>query len=110
MNAPATYKLFIKDGNGCIVESVYELKQQLLLDADLTQDLTCDKDASINLLATQGTAPYTKYEVTSFNGLAYTTLTAPVSPFTTTVDGSYKFRVTDSQGCTAESQTNCSYT
>ncbi|MDG2431867.1 T9SS type B sorting domain-containing protein [Flavobacterium sp.] len=103
LNAAGTYQLYVQDANGCIVQETYTLLPQLLLDATLTQDLTCDVDASITLTASQGSAPYTLYEVTT-DGTTFTAITAPVSPYVVTVDGTYQFRVTDSQGCQALSQ------
>ncbi|OXA94724.1 gliding motility-associated C-terminal domain-containing protein [Flavobacterium hercynium] len=101
LNAPGNYTFYIKDGNGCIVSAPYTLRQELLLKATLTQDYTCAGDASITLLATQGTLTYSTFEV-SFNGGTYSTITTPL-PYTTNVPGTYTFRVTDSQGCQATS-------
>ncbi|PWB28348.1 T9SS type B sorting domain-containing protein [Flavobacterium sp. HTF] len=95
LNAPGNYKFYIKDGNGCIVESPYTLNQELLLKATLTKDLDCAGAATITLLATQGTLTYAGFEV-DFNGNGYT---AATSPYTATAAGTYTFRVTDSQGC-----------
>ena len=47
MNAPGNYTFYIKDGNGCIVSTPYTLNQELLLQATLTQDLTCTGAAVI---------------------------------------------------------------
>ncbi|WP_165571352.1 T9SS type B sorting domain-containing protein [Flavobacterium reichenbachii] len=101
LNAPGNYTFYIKDGNGCIVSRPYTLNQELLLKATLTQDYTCAGDASIDLLATQGTLTYSNFEV-SFNGGVYTAVTLPL-PYTTNIPGTYTFRVTDSQGCQAVS-------
>ena len=99
LNAPGNYTFYIKDGNGCIVSSPYTLNQELLLQASLTQDLTCAGSATITLLATQGTKTYTGFQV-DFNGGGYN---ATTSPYTATAAGTYTFRVTDSQGCDAVS-------
>ncbi|KUJ61073.1 hypothetical protein AR687_14135, partial [Flavobacteriaceae bacterium CRH] len=100
LNAPGNYTFYIRDGNGCVVSRPYTLNQQLLLKATLTQDYTCAGDASITLLATQGTLTYNTFEV-SYNNGAYATVT--VQPYTTNIPGTYTFRVTDSQGCQATS-------
>ncbi|KIQ21269.1 hypothetical protein RT99_11800, partial [Flavobacterium sp. MEB061] len=100
LNAPGTYTFSIRDGNGCVTSKPYTLNQQLLLKATLTQDYTCAGDASITLLATQGTLTYNTFEV-SYNNGVYTAVT--VQPYTTNVPGTYTFRVTDSQGCQAAS-------
>jgi gliding motility-associated-like protein len=99
LNAPGNYTFSIKDGNGCVVSSPYTLNQELLLQASLTQDLTCAGSATITLLATQGTLSYAGFEV-DYNGGGYFPAT---SPYTATADGTYTFRVTDSQGCEAVS-------
>lgn len=97
-----TYDLFIKDGNGCVVTTTYIVGPPLLLDANMTQDLTCAIDANIDLTPSGGTAPYT-YEV-NFNGVGYVPISG--SPYTTSTAGTYQFRVTDSNlptNCRAES-------
>ncbi len=100
INAAGTYDLFIKDGNGCTATTTYVVQPALLLDANMTQDLTCIVDASITLTPSGGTGSYTTYEV-SYNSAAYALIGG--SPYIATVDGNYQFRVTDSQGCQAES-------
>uniref|UniRef100_UPI0040487673 T9SS type B sorting domain-containing protein n=1 Tax=Mariniflexile sp. TaxID=1979402 RepID=UPI0040487673 len=98
INAPGIYNVSIKDGNGCIATRTFELKPELLLDANMTQDLTCTVDASIALTASGGTGTYSTYEV-SYNAGGYSVIAG--SPYTATLDGNYQFRVTDSQGCQA---------
>ncbi|WP_171946659.1 hypothetical protein [Flaviramulus basaltis] len=100
ISAAGTYDLFIKDGNGCIATTTYVVESPLLLDANMTQDLTCAVDASIDLTPSGGTGTYSTYEV-NFNSGGYSVI--PGSPYTTTTDGTYQFRVTDSQGCQSES-------
>lgn len=98
LNAPGTYTFYVRDANNCDAATpyVYELDQQLLLDATL-QDLTCAAPnlATVTLTATQGSKTYTNYEV-SFNGGGFTPTT---SPYTTNVPGTYVFQVTDSKNC-----------
>ncbi|PXY38661.1 hypothetical protein DMB65_21820, partial [Flavobacterium cheongpyeongense] len=99
ITAPGTYQLSITDGNGCVSNTVsYEVKPQLTLSANMTQDLTCIANASVTLTASGGTSTYVSYEVNDGSGYV-----ASANPFTTGTDGTYKFRVTDSQGCQAES-------
>ncbi|MEN2403185.1 SprB repeat-containing protein, partial [Flavobacterium sp. MC2016-06] len=100
LNAPGNYTFYIKDGNGCIVSSPYPLRQELLLQASLTQDLTCAGAATITLLATQGTNVYGGFEVDFNNSGVYV---PAVSPYTASVAGTYTFRVQDSQNCQAVS-------
>jgi hypothetical protein len=88
--------------NGCIVKESYTLCCQQLLDATLTQDLTCE------VLITPTLAKVVSFilcmRVTT-DGITFTAITAPVSPFVATVvDGTYQFRVTDTQGCHKESE------
>ncbi|TAF60136.1 MAG: hypothetical protein EAZ58_13395, partial [Flavobacterium sp.] len=99
LSAPGTYVLGIKDDNGCEAFVNYTILPQLTLQANLTLDLTCPNPASVTLVPAGGTTSYTLFEVD--NGTGYVTTT---NPFTTTIAGTYKFRVTDSQGCQAESQ------
>ncbi|TDP04226.1 T9SS type B sorting domain-containing protein [Flavobacterium sp. 245] len=92
LNAPGTYDFYIKDGNGCIAHATYVLRQELLIQATLTQDLNCTtNDATITLLATQGTGTYPNFYV-SKDGGAYVGVTSPYHP----VDaGTYTFKVND---------------
>ncbi|MFH4967639.1 T9SS type B sorting domain-containing protein [Gaetbulibacter sp. M240] len=102
ITAAGTYSVSIRDGNGCIVSTSYVVEPPILLDSNLTQDLTCAVDATIDLTASGGTGLYSSYEVSSDGGLNFTVLAGPT--FTTSTDGTYIFRVTDSQGCQAFSQ------
>ncbi|WP_345005402.1 T9SS type B sorting domain-containing protein [Snuella lapsa] len=98
INMAGTYTVSVKDGNGCIASTTYIVEPPLLLDANMTQDLTCILDASITLTASGGTGSYNTFEV-SYNGGGYVVIAG--SPYTANVDGTYQFRVTDSQGCQA---------
>ncbi|WNH10457.1 hypothetical protein [Thalassobellus suaedae] len=103
INAPGVYTVSIKDGNGCIASTTYVVEEPVLLDAFLDTDLTCDADAIINLSVTGGSGTYS-YEI-----LAPVSATGNISGATSGVftglneAGSYIFRVTDDQGCQAES-------
>ena len=101
LNASGTYTFGVRDANGCPITTSYVVNPQLGIDAVLVNDLTCIADASITFAAKDGSGSYTAYEV-SYNGTAYV---AAVSPDTYALAGTYKFRVTDSQGCKAESNT-----
>lgn len=100
INAPGIYTISIKDGNGCIASTTYEVKPQVQLNATLTQDLTCVVDASITLVASGGTGIYPTYQV-SYNAGSPTPIAG--TTYTTTLPGTYEFSVTDSQGCPATS-------
>ncbi len=98
ITAPGVYTFSVTDANGCPSNVVtYTVQPQLTLQANITQDLTCPNPASITLVPAGGTASYTLFEVDNGTGYVVTT-----NPFTTVIAGTYKFRVTDSQGCQAE--------
>ncbi|SMO95537.1 SprB repeat-containing protein, partial [Flavobacterium resistens] len=100
VTTPGTYLFSVVDANGCESNIItYEVKPQVTLVASLDQDLTCVVNASISLTPGGGTGTYTTYEV-KINAGGYNPITLPYNP---SVDGSYTFRVTDSQGCTAVS-------
>ncbi|WP_346883306.1 T9SS type B sorting domain-containing protein [uncultured Algibacter sp.] len=103
INAPGTFTFIIQDGNGCPASRTLVVEPQLLLDANLTPNTTCAIDEEIVLTATGGTGTYT-YEV-NFNGGGYVAIAG--TPYTATADGTYQFRVTDTQNppteCQAES-------
>ncbi|MDR7369844.1 T9SS type B sorting domain-containing protein [Flavobacterium aquidurense] len=105
LNAPGTYTFYVKDANDCVVTTpyVYELEQELLLKVDV-KDLTCSAPASVVLTALQGTSSYTGgYEV-STDGVNFGPVTFVTgTTFETTTAGTYTFRVTDSQNCSAVS-------
>ncbi|MRX69311.1 T9SS type B sorting domain-containing protein, partial [Flavobacterium resistens] len=103
LNAPGTYEFFIKDGNGCVAKATYVLRQELLIQATLTQDLNCTtNDATITLTATQGTGAGTyAFEYDLNNSGVYKPVTA--LPFVTSTAGTYTFRVKDAVTCEAVS-------
>jgi gliding motility-associated-like protein len=103
ISAAGTYTLSIKDGNGCIVTTSYEVNTPLLLDADLTKELDCTATpgATIDLVVSGGTGSGTyTYEV-NYNSGGYVSIAG--TPYTAASSGTYQFRVTDTQSCTAES-------
>ena len=99
LNAPGTYEFFIKDGNGCVAKETYVLRQELLIQATLTQDLNCTtNDATITLTATQGTGAGTyAFEYDLNNSGTFNPVTA--LPFVTSTPGTYTFRVQDASTC-----------
>ncbi len=104
ISAPGTYTFTIQDDNGCTASTVYTVQPQLQLLAALTKDLDCTvtPDAIITLTPSGGTSTYTGYEV-NYNGGGFVAI--PGTPYTATAAGTYEFRVTDSQPCTAISNT-----
>jgi gliding motility-associated-like protein len=97
LNAPGSYEFFIKDGNGCVAKATYVLRQELLIDATLTQDLNCTTNtATITLTASQGTGAGTySFEYDLNNSGTFNAVTA--LPFVTSTPGTYTFRVKDAQ-------------
>ncbi|MNQ35957.1 hypothetical protein D3C85_494640 [compost metagenome] len=97
LNAPGSYEFFIKDGNGCVAKATYVLRQELLIDATLTQDLNCTTStATIALTASQGTGAGTySFEYDLNNSGTFNAVTA--LPFVTSTPGTYTFRVKDAQ-------------
>ncbi|MEG3656145.1 T9SS type B sorting domain-containing protein [Arenibacter palladensis] len=101
---PATYDFHVTDSNGCTDTVQFTIEPELTANAVLTKDLDCtaSPDAEINLNVNGGYPAYT-YEV-AFNGGAYAPY-AGAFPYTTSNAGTYRFRITDSQGCVAQSNT-----
>ena len=101
---PATYDFNVMDSNGCTDTVQFTIEPELTANAVLTKDLDCtvSPDAEINLNVSGGYPAYT-YEV-AFNGGAYAAY-AGAFPYTTSNAGTYRFRITDSQGCVAQSNT-----
>ncbi|WP_211319938.1 T9SS type B sorting domain-containing protein [Flavobacterium aquicola] len=98
-NAPGTYKLGIKDDNGCEAFVDYTIQKQLLAEASVTKDLYCtgSVNATIDVAITDGVAPYS-YQM-YVGGVAAGSLTAVAgSSFTVSVPaaGTYHFVITDS--------------
>ncbi|MEL1255546.1 T9SS type B sorting domain-containing protein [Flavobacterium sp. DGU38] len=97
--SPGTYKLGIKDDNGCEAFVSYTIEKQLLATARLTKDLYCagSVNATIDVVITDGVAPYT-YQM-YVGGIATGTPTGVTgSGFTASVSaaGIYTFVITDS--------------
>ncbi|CAN0441842.1 unnamed protein product, partial [Scytosiphon promiscuus] len=101
---PATYDFHVTDSNGCTDTVQFTIEPELTANAVLTKDLDCtvSPDAEINLNVSGGYPAYT-YEV-AFNAGAYAAY-AGGFPYTTPTAGTYRFRITDSQGCISESNT-----
>ncbi|AJR04951.1 T9SS type B sorting domain-containing protein [Siansivirga zeaxanthinifaciens] len=100
VNAPGNYTITIRDGNGCTATSVTttDIYPPLTANVLLTKDITCSApaEASITISVSGGNAPYT-YEVSNDGGSTYSNISG--SPFTTSVAGTYQFRITDANGC-----------
>ncbi|TYP76895.1 T9SS type B sorting domain-containing protein [Aquimarina intermedia] len=100
---PGTYDVTVTntDTNCTTATTTFTIAPQVRIVASLTKDLDCSgsPDAVIDVTTADGNGTRT-IEVSSDGGATYT---ATTSPFTTGVAGNYQFRVTDSEGCTADS-------
>ncbi|WP_405400139.1 T9SS type B sorting domain-containing protein [Maribacter sp. Asnod2-G09] len=99
---PGSYTFEIRDANGCTDTVAFDIEPQLTTILTLNKDLDCtvSPEAIMNLVANGGYAPYT-YEL-DVNGGGYAAF-AGTFPYSTSTVGTYRFRVTDNQGCTAVS-------
>lgn len=99
---PGSYTFEIRDANGCKDTVAFDIEAQLTANLALTKDLDCSvsPEATMNLVANGGYAPY-NYEL-EINGGGFTAF-AGTFPYATSTAGTYRFRVTDDQGCTAVS-------
>ncbi len=99
---PGNYTFEIRDANGCKDVIPFIIEPQLTANVVLTKDIDCSvsPDAILDLQVNGGYAPFT-YEL-EIDGGGYFAYTGTF-PYTTGSPGIYRFRVTDSQGCIAES-------
>ena len=104
---PGTYTFQVIDANECTYSESFTIDPLLALNLNvvLTKDIDCtsNPDAELTGTISGGNPPYT-YAV-SVNGGAYTDLGTTGTPFSymTSTFGTYQFEITDSSGCTIES-------
>lgn len=101
--APGPHTILVTDSNNCTAPVISQvIAPQIGLTISLIKDLTCPVDAEIDTpIITGGNGgPY--IYTRSFNGVGAIVTTFP---FTTNAAGTYVFTVTDSKGCTANSNT-----
>jgi hypothetical protein len=105
--APATYTFKVLDSNGCTDDVTITIRPELAASAILTKDIDCtaSPEAQIDVTIDGGNADF-GYEV-NIDGAGYgppTALGTGITTFgyTTGDPGDYRFRITDSQGCTTE--------
>ncbi|MBD0831736.1 T9SS type B sorting domain-containing protein [Aestuariibaculum sediminum] len=105
VNAAGSYTVMVRDANGCTAtaSTTTEVFAPITASAALTKDITCSSpmEASIDITVSGGNTPYT-YEVSTDGGTTYTNIAG--ATYTTSVAGTYQFRVTDANGCTEETQ------
>jgi large repetitive protein len=105
--APNTYTFQVRDANGCTYAESYTIAPLPVTTVNtvLIKDLDCtvSPNAVISGTISGSAAPYS-YAV-SINGGAYTTVGSTGSTFnySAATNGTYQFRITDSNGCTTES-------
>jgi len=99
---PGNYTFTVLDSYGCSDDVLITIAPELTSNAVLNKDLDCSgsPDAVIDLNVGPGYAPFT-YEI-DINSAGYVAYGAGF-PYTTSVAGTYQFRVTDNQGCVSES-------
>ncbi|MGB5508263.1 hypothetical protein, partial [Robiginitalea sp.] len=101
---PGNYTFTVLDSFGCSDTVSQTIAPELTANAILTKDLDCtvSPDASIDLSPAGGYPPYS-FEI-EINGGGFTAYSGGF-PYTTSVAGSHQFRITDSEGCVALSNT-----
>ncbi|RYJ42072.1 T9SS type B sorting domain-containing protein [Flavobacterium beibuense] len=106
---PNTYNITVTDAYGCTDTVTQTIAPTLTAMAAFTKGLDCtaSPDAQIDVTINGGTSPYT-YQVSNDGGTTYSA-SAPVAlsaiSYQTAVDGSFRFRITDANGCVTETNT-----
>ncbi|MFB9055577.1 T9SS type B sorting domain-containing protein [Mariniflexile ostreae] len=102
---PGDYHIILRDANGCEVNlPTQTVATQLILNAEITSELDCTPSSMAIITGTvSGGYGANTYEV-AINGAAYTTEAGNPFPYAATTAGTYQFRVTDAEGCTATSE------
>ncbi|WP_282053969.1 T9SS type B sorting domain-containing protein [Maribacter luteus] len=98
---PGSYTVVVTDAYGCTATSnTVIIEPQLSVSPVLTKELDCttSPDAVIDITINGGYSTFS-YQV---NGGASIPVTGNTFTYTTAVDGSYTFLITDSEGCTAQ--------
>jgi len=107
--SPGSYNIEVVDGNSCSADIDVTIRPQLRVNVSIETEIPCGgAPGQIRVQASGGylTGTPKTYQVSSDNG---TSFSAPVSfvannfLYDTTVDGDYIFRITDNEGCIAES-------
>ncbi|WP_445385417.1 T9SS type B sorting domain-containing protein [Robiginitalea sp. IMCC44478] len=107
---PGNYSIEVEDGNGCTDFVNVTVNPQLRVTTNIDSEIPCGgADGGISVQVTGGYlagAGPKQYEVSSDNGSTFGAaipLGANSFVYSTNVPGDYIFRVTDNQGCVAES-------
>lgn len=103
--APGNYTIEVEDGNSCSDDISFTINPQLRVTTSIETEIPCGgAPGEIRVVVTGGNGGG-DYQV-SVDGNPFSAPTALPSNnflYSSTVDGQYVFRVTDSQGCTADS-------
>ncbi|TDQ32818.1 T9SS type B sorting domain-containing protein [Zeaxanthinibacter enoshimensis] len=100
---PGVYTVVVTDSYGCTgTSNSITIEPQLSSGAVLTKELDCSAspDAVIDVTINGGYAPFS-YQV---NGGGSNAVAGNTFTYTTAVDGSFNFTITDSEGCTSTVQ------
>ncbi|WP_297760224.1 T9SS type B sorting domain-containing protein [uncultured Muriicola sp.] len=98
---PGAYTVVVTDSYGCTATSnTVTIEPQLTATGILTKELDCtvSPDAVIDITINGGYAPFS-YQV---NGGGSNAVVGNTFTYTTAVDGSFTFLITDDEGCTAQ--------
>lgn len=108
--SPGGYSIEVVDGNNCSASVNLTVRPQLRVNTSITGEIPCGAaDGEITVQVTGGYLSSTtpkSYEVSTDNGVTFSTatpFTTNTFAFNTSVPGDYIFRVSDNQGCIAES-------
>ena len=108
--SPGNYTIEVVDGNSCTDDISVTVRPQLRVNTSITGEIPCGgADGQITVQVTGGYLASTtpkSYEVSSDNGGTFgasTPFTANTFTYDTNVPGDYIFRVSDNEGCIAES-------
>ncbi|MFH6966045.1 T9SS type B sorting domain-containing protein [Flavobacterium sp. FlaQc-28] len=104
-----TYTITVKDANGCPATTVVTVYDALVVDAELTKELTCPAsgttDANIRVTVVTGGKADFSYKV-KINGGSYpatgTDFTGTFFDYPVTAAGTYQFEITDKNNCSKE--------
>ncbi|CAM3599026.1 T9SS type B sorting domain-containing protein [Flavobacterium chungbukense] len=103
IRAAGTYKLGVRDANGCTNFKDYVVEKQIFASALPDKDLTCSTPMGsvITVTIINGTAPfsYQAYDGTTTVGSLVTGIATNTFTETFTTPGNYNFVVTDANGC-----------
>ncbi len=104
---PGNYTIEVVDDNNCTDSVNITIEAQLRVNTSLVTEIPCGtSDGRIRVNINGGYTPGSQYEVSIDDGVNFgapITFTSNNFNYDTSVAGTYVFRVTDNQGCVAES-------